>query len=141
MSAKVMHMHISRLAVAHELEVMMFHVGEAVAHILLAGLNRLRPDGLRAAHDPYLTGYGLELRAHHQLRPNAARAQLGAGEVQVVALLKLVVGELIPYRHPNATRRSVLADEVYAGNLRLFAAIFPVRGNDRSQERRVGKER
>src|SRR5580704_12802717 len=46
MGTKEVHMHVSRLAVSLELEVMVLQIGETMAHIFLSCCDRLRPDSL-----------------------------------------------------------------------------------------------
>jgi hypothetical protein len=61
--------------------------------------------------------------AHQQRRADAAAAQLGVGEIQVVLALGDVVGELVADARNRAPGLAVLADQVQAGDFRLFAAV------------------
>src|SRR6185437_3508828 len=120
------HMHRARLPVAFKLEVMVFQVGEAVAHVVLAGGDGLRPERFTAAQDADLAGNGVEIRVDRKLRANAAGAQLRSCKVEIVALLELMIGELIAHCHADAIWRSVFGDDVDASDLGFFATIFPV---------------
>jgi hypothetical protein len=61
--------------------------------------------------------------ADQQRRAEAAIAQLGMGQVQVVLALGHVVRELVADGVADAVRLAVVADHVQAGDLRLFAAV------------------
>ena len=140
--AEEVHVHVAGLAVAFELEVMVLEVGEAVAHVLFAGLDGLLPEGLAVALDADLAGDRLKVRADDQLRTEAAGAQLRAREVEVVALLELVIGEFVADRHADAMRRAVVADEIDAGDLGFFAAVFGIgRDVERCEWGRAGRSR
>src|SRR5216684_8365720 len=78
----------------------------------------------------------LEPRTNHKLGPQAAGAQLRAREIEIVAFLELVIGELVARGHSNAIRRATLANHVDPGQLRLFPTIFSVGGYRQRSERR-----
>src|SRR5260370_1868121 len=117
-------MHVSWLAVSLKLEVMVFEISETVAHIFFPGLHLLRPASLCSRPSPNLSCNRLKRSANHKLRPQAAGTQLRARKIQIVSLLKLVIGELVPRGHPNAIRRAILANHVDSGQFRLFPTIL-----------------
>ena len=107
MRAEEVNVHIAWLAVTCEFEVMMLEIGEAVAHVFLTGLNLLRPDGFFSALDSHFAGDRLERCTDDELRTDAAGAEFRSGEIEIVALFELVVGELIaqwPCRCARACR-------------------------------------
>ena len=67
-----MNVNIARLAVACELEMMMFEIRKTVAHILVTASNRLMPDRLSCAFDANLAANIVEGTVDHQLRSQAA---------------------------------------------------------------------
>ena len=67
-----------------------------------------------------------EIGIDHQLRAEGAGAELRSREVQVVVLLELVIGKLIAGCHADAAGTPGRIDEVHAGDLRLFSAVFRV---------------
>src|SRR5947209_8281161 len=117
------------LAVAFELEVMVLEVGEAVAHVRLSALDVFLPEDLVPTPNVHVARDGGEVRANHELRAKAAGAELGAGKIQVIALFKLMVGELVANGETSAVRCAVCADQIDAGELGFFAAVFGVRRN------------
>ena len=92
----------------------------------IASRNGLRPHGLTAAQNASLAINRSKVGADYQFRPHAAGAQLGACEIQIIALLELVIGELISRSHSDAIRCAVVADDVDSRDLSLFAAIFRI---------------
>ena len=95
MRTEEVNVDVAGLAVAGKFKVVMFQVREAVAHILFPGLDYLPPDCLSFALNTCFSGDCAEWSADDELRSDAACAQLRAGEVEVVALFKLMVGEFI----------------------------------------------
>ncbi len=59
-----------------------------------------------------------------QFRAIAAIAQLGMGQVQVIAPLHDVVGKLVAQGETDPVRFTVFADHIQAGQLGLFAGIL-----------------
>src|SRR6185437_12998270 len=99
-----MHMHRARLPVAFKLEVMVFEVGEAVAHIVFPRGDGLGPVGFITAQEADLTRYSVEIRGYRQHAANTSGAQLRSSKVEIVALFELVIGEFIADRHADAIR-------------------------------------
>ena len=139
MRSEEMHMQMTRAAMTGELKVMMFQIGEAVRHVLFAGLDCFLPN--RAPSRSMLTSpaTAAEVSANHQLRTNTALAQLRSGEIEIVTPLKFVIGELVAGAHTNAKRRAVCRDEVDPGDLGFFAAVFGMRGNGQRRERALAE--
>src|SRR5580658_979650 len=127
-------MHVPWLAVTLKFKVMMLQIRKTVAHICFPRRHCLRPERLRPALEPNLSGNRMKLRVNYQLRPHAAGSQLRACKVKVVAFLEQVVGELISRSHPDAIRSALLADDVNSGYFTLFAAIFGVGRNHQGLE-------
>jgi hypothetical protein len=117
------------LTVACELEVMMFQVGQAVTHVLLSAGDLFVPEGCARALDAYVTGDVGEGCSQHKFGAQAADAELGAREVEVITSLEFVIGELIALSDTDAKWSAIGRNDVDAGELGLFAAVFSVRGN------------
>jgi hypothetical protein len=64
MCPEEMHMHIARLAMSFELEMVMFEVDQAVAHVFLSGRQFLRTNRFRFTLDPNFSLNGLESRTN-----------------------------------------------------------------------------
>ena len=60
-------MDVTGLTMPLKFEVMMFEIGETMAHILFTRLHALRPDGVCAALDPNFACNCLECRPDDQL--------------------------------------------------------------------------
>src|SRR6185437_11558411 len=73
--AEEVDMEIAGVAMEVELEMVVFDVGEAVAHVGLAGLDRARPDGLTIAFDRDFARNQMEVRIDHQLRADGTGSQ------------------------------------------------------------------
>ncbi|MNX96657.1 hypothetical protein D3C86_1289830 [compost metagenome] len=59
-----------------------------------------------------------------QLRTVGAETQFRMREVQVIAPLHHMVGELVAQRISEAIRLTVVADHIEAGELRFFTGVF-----------------
>src|SRR5438105_7907377 len=105
-------------------EVMMFEVGQRVAHVAFAAGELCLPNNLAAALDRNSAGHSGKIGAHDQLRSDGALAQLRRREVQVIYRFHNVIGKLIPLYQANAVRHSIWADQIRAGDFRLVAAIL-----------------
>ena len=97
-----------------------------MAHLALAGRNLPLPHHAGVTFDPDMSRDGVEIGIDDQLGTDGASAQFRSGEIQIIGLLELMVGELIADRHADAVRRAIRADDVDAGDLGFFAAIFRV---------------
>src|SRR5689334_18428743 len=86
--AEVMHMHVARAAMRLELEMMVFDVLPAVAHLSFAAANVLRPNYFSGALDGDFAGHGLKIGINYEFRAKRAGADFRAGQVQVILFLK-----------------------------------------------------
>ena len=92
-------------------------------HVLLARQERLFPDDLLAAPNARDAAHVGGEVADQQFRPEARRAQLGMGEVEIVLALHDVIGELVAEGEADANGRALGVDHVEADDLRLLAAV------------------
>src|SRR3546814_10142723 len=72
-----------------------------MAHVGLAGRKGLAPDRLAAAPDARLALDPGGRSAEQQLGPEGAGPELGVRQVEVIALLQQVVGELVAEREAD----------------------------------------
>src|SRR3954447_4818680 len=79
---KEMNMNAARAAMSRKLEVMVFEICQAVAHILLSAGDILLPQNCAAALNSEPAMYIRKRRAHHQLRTKTAGAEFRAGEIE-----------------------------------------------------------
>src|ERR1043165_1309602 len=107
-------MDAARLAVCGKFKMVMLQVGEAVAHMLFTAGDFPLPQRGSAALDVDFSGNVAEVTVNNQLWTDTACAQLGAGEIQIIALLEFVVGKLIAICESKANRVAVLIDEIDA---------------------------
>ncbi|MNM98952.1 hypothetical protein D3C81_1114990 [compost metagenome] len=128
-----MHVDIAGAQELGVLEVVELKVLEAVAHVLLARQERLAPQHLAIAQDAAGTFQVSRQCPKAQLRAEAAGAQLGMRQVQVVAPFHHMVGKLVAQGVAEAVWRAVGTDQVQPDQLRLFAGIF-----GKGRQRQVG---
>src|SRR5271165_693590 len=121
-----MHVYVSRSAMTLELEVMMFQVPQAVAHLRLAGSEPARPEHTTVPVNLYFCRHRGKLGVHDQFRTERARPEFRARQVEIVLLLEPMIGELVARGHPDAVRRSVWPNHIDAGYLRLLATVFSI---------------
>ena len=115
-----------------ELKMVMLNIGKAVAHLPFAGRNLMGPQNFSRALDFYHAGNRLKFRVNDQFRAERTVAEFGAGQVEIISLFKLMVGELVSNRQADAQRRSVRTDEIDARDFRLLATVFGIcRHNER----------
>ena len=76
MRPEEMPVDIARLAMSLELEMVMFEVGQAVAHLFLSSCHFLRPNRFRSTLDPNFPVDGQKFPTNHKLRSEAAGAKL-----------------------------------------------------------------
>src|ERR1700735_4273521 len=110
-----MDMNAARLAMACELEMMMFEICQAVAHILLAADDLLMPQCCSSTFDPHRAGDFGEGSVDDELRAQAAGAQLRACEVEVIPLLEFVIRELVALCDADAKGTAIGRNDVNAG--------------------------
>nr|GEU28270.1 hypothetical protein [Tanacetum cinerariifolium] len=122
--AEEVDVHIARTVEQRVLEVVVLQVGDGVRHILLAAEERLFPAYLAVHAVDARRAFDMGRRfAHQQRGTQAAHAQLGVGQVQVVLALGHVVRELVADGETDAVRLAVVADHVQARHFRLFTAV------------------
>src|SRR5215469_2237221 len=112
-----------------EFEMVMLEVGEAVAHVLLAGSNLLLPDRPTVAEDAHCSGDVVEPGIDHQFRADAAVAKLRSREIEIIAALEDVIGEFVSRGHADPPGRAVFRDRIDGCYFGLFAAVFCMPGN------------
>ena len=83
--------HVTGAAVPGVLEMMMLHIGEAVAHARFACGDGMRPDGGAAALNGDRAGYLVESGVHRDLRTDGAVPQFRGSKVEIAAFLEHVV--------------------------------------------------
>src|SRR5580704_17921149 len=99
MGSEEVDVDVAGYAMPFEFEMMMFEVGQTVRHVFFASLDCLPPYRFTITLDADVAGDGTKIAAHNQLRADAALAQLGAGEIEIVLALELVIGKLIAGAH------------------------------------------
>src|SRR5579872_6990388 len=100
------------LAVKGEFEMVVLEIRQAVTHVVLAGGDLFLPQHVVAAEDAHRTRNVVEHGIDHELRADAAHAQLRSGKVEVVAALEDMIGELIARRHPDSPWAAILRNQV-----------------------------
>src|ERR1700704_6171646 len=84
------------------------------------------------AHDGHFSRNRLGIGINLKFRSKREGAQFRFGEFQVVLLLELMVGELVPRSHPKAIAPTLRADQIDSSNLRFFSAVLCV-GRDHNE--------
>jgi len=110
--AEIVDVEITRTAEAIVLEVMIFEVGQRVAHVGLAGQEGLLPDRLTLSHDAAHALDRVRDLAHHHFGANGGVTQLGMREIQIVLPLGDVVGIFIAEGEAKAHRAALCIDHV-----------------------------
>lgn len=121
--AEEVQVHIARATVRGVLEVVVFQVGQRVAHIVLASDERFFPQHLLATDDAAAAAQVARQLAAAQLRANRADTQLGMRQIQVVLAFGDVVGEFIADGETQPVRGAIRADQVQPDQFRFLAAI------------------
>nr|GFD19589.1 hypothetical protein [Tanacetum cinerariifolium] len=121
---EIVNVHIARAQELGVLEMVEFEVGQAVAHVVFATEKLLLPDHLAVALDAAHAGQVTRQFADAQFRAVGAITQLGMRQVQVVATLHDVVGELVAQCVAQAVRLAVVADDVETGQFGFFTRVF-----------------
>lgn len=104
-----------------------FEVGEAVAHVRLAAEKLVLPEHFAVTQDATGACQMLRQFTGAKFRAVTATAQFRVREVQVILALHDVIGELVAHRKAQAIRLAVVANEVEAGHLWFFASVFSKR--------------
>ncbi len=130
-----MHMHVTGPEELCVLEVVVFKVFQAVAHVRFATEELFFPQHLAVAPDPTGARQALRQVAHAQLRPERTGAQFRMRQIQVVATFHDMVGVFITNGEAQTIRLAVMTDHIQAAQLGLFPAIF---GKGRQRKRMSG---
>ena len=118
-----MDVEIARTAEAVILEMMIFEIGQRVAHVGLAGEERLLPDHLAfAANAAHAFDAGRRI-AHEHLRADGRMAELGVREIEIVLALGDMVGIFIAQSEAQPQRAALGVYHVETGKFRLLAAV------------------
>ncbi len=128
-------MHVTRPEELRVLEVVVFKVFQAVAHVRFATEELFLPQHLAIAPDPTGARQALRQVAHAQLRPERTGAQFRMRQIQVVATLHDVIGVFITDGEAQAIRLAIMTDHIQAAQLGLFPAVF---GKGRQRKRMSG---
>src|SRR5205807_189370 len=86
---------------------------------LMPSPKRPRPQLTPVTGNFHLHCYGGKLRIQYELGAQRARAQLRSSQIEIVLFFEAMVRELVATGHAKAMRRSIRANQVDAGNLRL----------------------
>lgn len=105
-----------------------FDVGQTVAHGRFAGPDGFGPHASISSQDRHFAGDQVEVGIHHQFRSGRAGAQLRGSEIEIVLLLELVIREFISHHHSDAPRHAGAVDDIDAGDLGFLAAVRRVSG-------------
>jgi len=123
-AAEEVDVHIARPAVGGEFEVVVFDIGQRVAHLGFAGGDGLRPDFRRAALDGDAAGDALKIRMMTSSGPMAHMAQFGAGEIEVVFFSRRCGQKIRCLGHADAHGVAVGIDNVKACDFCFLATVF-----------------
>ena len=74
----------------------------------------------------HIAGNVIKFRINNQFGTDAAAAQFRTGEIQIIAALENMIGELVSCSHSDSPGRSIACDQVDSSHLGFFSAVFGI---------------